>query len=379
MQQTRPTQQESALTAPAIPYGSHEVRLSGRQWLAAAALILGVLVFAPVAWERIEEFEPGADYRMPYALSGDYWLFDRYCRFAASRCDTLVLGDSVIWGQYVRPDQTLTHHLNDLAGRSRFGNMGVDGLHPAALAGLIDYYGRAISGKNVLLHCNVLWMSSTRHDLQTDKEFHFNHPRLVPQFVPSIPCYRESYADRLGILVERTVPFLAWANHLRLVYFDGKSVPAWTLEHPYGNPAKGIGRGLPAPEGSARQEPVPWTDRGVARQSFPWVPLDASFQWRSFRRALAMLRGRGSRVFVLVGPFNEHMLEQESLQTYAARKAEIAAWLREQQVAHYVPPALPSRYCADASHPLDEGYAMLAAQLFECDSFIEFLDLASTQ
>jgi hypothetical protein len=35
-----------------------------------------------------------------------------------------------------------------------------------------------------------------------------------------------------------------------------------------------------------------------------------------------------------------------------------------------MPPTLPSELYADASHPLDEGYAMLAKQLFENDSFM---------
>jgi hypothetical protein len=34
-----------------------------------------------------------------------------------------------------------------------------------------------------------------------------------------------------------------------------------------------------------------------------------------------------------------------------------------------MPPALPGNLYSDASHPLAEGYAMLAKQLFENESF----------
>lgn len=357
---------------PEVPFGSNAVRLSGRQWFVAAIGVLAVITFTPAAWEKVEKLELVPDYRLPYALSSDYWLFSRYCRVAASRYKTLVIGDSVMWGQYVRKDQTLTHYLNDLAGESRFANMGVDGMHPAALAGLMHYYGRSISDKNVIVHCNPLWLSSKKHDLQTEKEFRFNHPGLVPQFVPSILCYRDPYSGRVGIVIERTVPFLAWANHLRLAYFDQMDIPTWTLEHPYGNLAGAAAVGLPAPDEGVRHEPIQWTERGIDRQSLPWVELETSFQWRSFQRLVAMLEARGHRLFVLVGPFNEHMLEQTSLDTYVRMKGQMSAWLRERGVAHYVPPALPSEHCADASHPLSEGYASLARQLFQDEGFVQF-------
>ena len=46
-------------------------------------------------------------------------------------------------------------------------------------------------------------MSSRRADLQDDRTDDFNHPRLVPQFAPSIPAYKAEISPRLGVLVER--------------------------------------------------------------------------------------------------------------------------------------------------------------------------------
>jgi len=37
----------------------------------------------------------------------------------------------------------------------------------------------------------------------------------------------------------------------------------------------------------------------------------------------------------------------------------------DNNISCYIPSALPTRYYADASHPLSDGYALLATQLFE--------------
>ncbi|GAH69010.1 unnamed protein product, partial [marine sediment metagenome] len=58
-----------------------------------------------------------------------------------------------------------------------------------------------------------------------------------------------------------------------------------------------------------------------------------------------------------------------SIDTYRKLKSEIKIWLRQNNVPYYMPPALPSDLYVDASHPLSEGYAMLAKQLFENKSF----------
>ena len=358
-----------------VPFGSNEVRLSPREWLAAAAVIAVVLALAPILWERVERFEPGPDYRVPFRLGSDYWHYSRTCRAAAARGRTLVVGDSVVWGHYVAAEDTLSHHLNELAGKERFANLGVDGIHPAALAGLIEHYGGAITDRDVVLHCNLLWMSSKRHDLQSRKEFAFNHPKLVPQLLVRIPCYRESDAGRLAIVVGRHLPFRGWASHLEIAYFDSLGLASWTLEHPYDNPLRRVTLELPSPNEAPSPEPVaePWTAKGMPRFDAAWVELETSFQWRSLRRAITTLRRRGNRVFVLLGPFNEHMLTEKSLAAYEARKSSIGEWLRENGVPHAIPSPLPSDLYADASHPLGEGYAEVARQLDRDEAFGRFI------
>ena len=121
---------------------------------------------------RLEEggirFPTGSDYRIPYALSRDYWLYQRRrIEQDAAHGKIVILGDSVVWGEYVRVDGTLSHFLNQEAGQGdRFINGGVNGLFPLAMEGLArNYTGTLHSGGKVIVHCNMLWMSSPQADL----------------------------------------------------------------------------------------------------------------------------------------------------------------------------------------------------------------------
>jgi hypothetical protein len=351
-----------------VPFSSNNIRLSGYEWL-IVGIICSVLFFlVPVLWERLEHFDPEADYRLPSELSNDYWLFKNYCRQVCSRYESLLIGDSVIQGSHVSKEETLSHYLNEIAGRDRFANMGVDGAHPVALAGLLKYYGRDISDKNVILYLNTLWMSSKKLDLNTEKEFHFYHPRLAPQFLPNIPCYKDSYSNKISAVVERYMPFFNFSTHLRIAYFDNMNMPTWTIEHPYENPLRTVMLELRASEKN-QKELVPRKQNSEIKEDFQWVEPGMSLQWRFFRQAIELLKARNNTVFVLVGPFNEHIMEDESRTVYQKMKSEIELWLRQKNIAYYAPPTLPSDFYYDASHPSSQGYAILAKQLFENRSF----------
>jgi hypothetical protein len=351
----------------ATPVCDSEPGLSVRQWLFTGVLMVLLCVSIPRLWQTLEAFKPGRDYRMPYTLSDDYWHYQRYCQWSVDQHDVMVIGDSVVWGHYVPPDGSLSHYLNQMPGTRTFANLGIDGIHPAAMAGLLKYYGRAITGKTVILSFNPLWMTSKKHDLQTDKEFRFNHPRLVPQFTPKIACYTESIPNRAGIVVERHIPLLSWASHLRTAYFSKMDLSHWALAHPYEWPVRGIPFELPKPQATPEQEDA-WHVRGATQQDFPWVSLETSVQWTFFKRAIKTLQDRGNTVFVLMGPFNEHMMTEKSLEKYHAIKAGVETWLQENKVPYSVPAPLPSELYADASHPLRGGYAMLAERLADDES-----------
>ncbi len=349
---------------------SNGIRLRGREWLGLGVFGVVLVLFAPSLWYRAERFALEPDYRIPHDLSNDYWLYSCFAGLAADHDDTLLIGDSVIWGEYVTRQETLSHYLSELAGQDRYANLGLDGAHPLALGGLVEFYADNVTGKTILLQCNPLWMSSRRADLQDDQASEFNHPRLVPQFAPSVPAYKAEISPRLGVLMERRLPSSRWTTHLQQAYYDRMDIPGWTLEHPYDNPFEPLLRGLPPSDSSRRHVSQPWYKSGITKQDYPWVDLKTSLQWQAFQGVVEYLQKRGNRVFVLVGPFNEHLLTPESLKRYQQVKATIAAWLREKHVPHAIPEPLPSEQYGDASHPLAEGYKQLARMLTE-DPFFQ--------
>ena len=70
------------------------------------AIVLLVGTLTPPLWKKVERFDTGPDYRIPYDLSKDYWLYQRRLQRIAST-NIIVLGDSVVWGEYVLTDGTL--------------------------------------------------------------------------------------------------------------------------------------------------------------------------------------------------------------------------------------------------------------------------------
>ena len=366
------------------------MRLSAREWLAVAAIVTVVLLATPWVWKKVERFDTSSDYRIPYPLSKDYWLYERRLD-RLTPANIVVLGDSVIWGEYVRPDGTLPYFLSEQSGQpGRFVNAGVNGLFPLAFEGLIRDYGEPLRHRKVILHCNVLWMSSPKADLHTEKEERFNHAELVPQFFPRIPSYKADLNRRLAVVIEQHFTFSQWANHLQVAYFGQKNILTWTLEEDgatpshwpnvYKNPLAQITFTVPTepasdPErGPSTPRHKPWSTTGEGSTRFEWVELDQSLQWAAFQRLVELLQSRDNDVLVIVGPFNEHVMAVENRQGFRQLRNGIAEWLTMNHIACVVPDALPSVLYADASHPLTEGYQHLANKLRSDVVFRKWLD-----
>jgi hypothetical protein len=248
-------------------------------------------------------------------------------------------------------------------------------------------------------------MTSPKADLSTPKEEQFNHSRLVPQFFPRIPCYRADANERLSAVIERRVGFIAWVGHLQDACFGQQSIPAWTLAAEGGNPPRcpnawrnplsQITLSVPSAPGndpqrgpgSSRHKPwfaeasshdgqpaagrSPGEAEGTTR--FEWVDLDASLQWQAFQRVVRELRARGNDVLVVLGPFNEHIMAAENRPAYRKLREGVTAWLAQNGIPHVVPETLPSALYADASHPLTEGYELMAKRLCTNASFRDWL------
>jgi hypothetical protein len=364
------------------------MRLSAACWVAAGLMVAAAVAIVPRFWKRVERFDTDTAARIPYELSNDYWLYEWKLQRTA-RSDIVLIGDSVIWGEYVRPEGTLSHFLNEQARqRAAFVNAGVNGMFPLALEGLLRHHGRPLHHRKILLHCNVLWLSSPKADMQTEKEERFNHATLVPQFVPRIPCYKADLNQRLAAVVERNFAFSQWANHLQIVYFGQKNMLAWTLEedgndpallpNAYKNPFARITLAIPTePAEDPQRGPnsprhKPWSQSGQGTTRFQWVELERSLQWNAFQRLIQLLQSRDNDLFVVLGPFNEHIMTEENRVAFRQLRDGVAAWLSQRQVPHIIPTTLPSVLYADASHPLTEGYARLARDLLNDPPFLEW-------
>lgn len=346
-------------------------RLNLLQWIAVAVIVLAVMQFAPrQAAERLPAF--AADYRLPFEMSQDYWLAKQHQLAAVEQSQIIMLGDSVIWGEYVSPNQTLSAYLNQTHASNSFTNQGINGMHPLAIEGLAQNVLSWQSGQPVMLHLNLLWTSSPERDLNVDKQLSFNHETLVPQF-RSIPSYKATLEDRVSIAIQRGWNFRQWVKHLRIGYFDSKDLHSWSLAHPYQNPLNQFDRALPSPKTELRHEPIPWYESGIQPQSFPWVELDDSLQWQSLLRNVDFLTKQQCRVIVLVGPFNEHLLEPANRAVYQERKLSAVSILTNKNITVLDSPLLPSEEYGDASHPLSSGYERWAKWLTDNADFQNWL------
>ena len=79
-------------------------------------------------------------------------------------------------------------------------------------------------------------------------------------------------------------------------------------------------------------------------------------------------------MLVLLGPFNEHLIAEDNRLSYQKLRDGIAAWLAQNQIPAVVPETLPSELYADASHPLTEGYDLLAKRIYTAESFRSWLE-----
>jgi len=369
----------------------HDFWLTSRQWFMVATLMLVMLSSLPSVWKAIEPFDPEMDYRVPYATSQDYWLFQRHLETSLPERPVFFVGDSVVWGEYVTADSTWTAFLNQRRqeGDQSFVNLALNGLYPLALEGLVTHYAGPLEQSRVMLHFNLLWMSSPQADLSEPKQQIFNHPTLVPQWWPSVPSYHASFEMRLSSSIGHHWPWLAWVRHLNIQYWDQKDPYAWTLAddgqyppsypHTYHFPWEVVdGKLQGAPEadpdrGMQSSRHKAWSLDGKGTQRYPWVDLNQSLQWQAFQRLCRLMKARKNDLLVIIGPFNKHLLAPENRESLEQLERLACDWFESEGIPFHAPPTLESRLYGDASHPLTEGYALLADHLWETPLFKTWL------
>lgn len=308
------------------------------------------------------------DYRIPYSMGEDYFLYNSYSKQIASEKTIPVIGDSVIWGHYTGDRDTLTAQLNSLNTKIKFTNMGLDGIHPAAMNGLMNLYSAKFKNRKIIAGVNLLWMSSPRHDLTGPANNEINHKILLPQFFTKIPSYQPSFEEKVSSLITGTIPLFSWIDHIRINRFAEKSFYLWTMENPHENIMKYFSRNngeFKVPEGMHPDK--------MQEQDIEWIKTDKSLQWKFMIDTLTSLKNDGNEVAALITPFNTYMMTEKSKKEYSAILAEMEWILREKGITPVIPSPLEKKYFADSSHPTAEGYKVIAGDMMKDREFLEFL------
>lgn len=356
-------------------FSSNTFRLNFKELaIAGTIIIIGILFMLPFVWSKVEKISTGDEFRISYDSRDDYWVYKQWAEKAAKNYPVIFLGDSVVWGMYVDNSNTLPSKINRKLNNPVVANLAIDGLHSVALEGLLKYYGGAIKNKTVILHYNPLWMNSRKYDLSDEEEMQVHHPRLIPQFSPKYKCYTESFSGRLNICRERLIPFYSLLNHVRLAFFKNEELSQWMIDNPYKNPLSEFSMTVDPGEKQKKNSSESWKQQGISAQDWAWVTLDKSYQWVAFTNVVKLLRDRGNRVYVMVGPINPYMLTPASLDKFRKVQQDICSWLKEHKVEYLLVPDLPSEMYADASHPLDKGYDLIADTLLLSPIFTSYIN-----
>lgn len=334
--------------------------------LASAFLLF--FTAAPLIITLIDDKDFAGNYRIPYPMGENYYLFRHYTSTLSGTDKILFFGDSVIWGHYADTENTLTAQLNRLHCTDRFANMGIDGIHPAALYGLVKKYSGSIKNRDIVAGVNLLWMSSPRHDLSGGINNEINHKKLLPQLSRTIPAYGAGLEERISSFLNRELKFFTWVNHIKMSSFADSSFYRWTLDNPRRNISEFFkGRDL------TYTVPAPMRQSRAPLQNVEWVGPEDSIQWYYMKKTLTLLTQKNNRITAYITPYNIHSLTPESRARYLEIIKIIISELEAEGITCITGKTPEQQYFADASHTGEEGYVILAEELLQNKKFNSLL------
>lgn len=307
-------------------------------------------------------------YRIPYSMGEDYFLYEKYVDTVAGTGRIAVIGDSVIWGHYTDDAGTLPAQLDAAAGPGRFANIGIDGIHPAALYGLVENYCGGLRNGKIVVGINLLWMSSAKHDLSGGVNHSINHKALLPQTPGRIPAYSPSVEERLTSVARRDIPLLMWIDHVRASRFADRNLYRWTMNNPYAGPREYL-----VFNDEKFNPPDPVQPGRMTPRDMEWVQPANSLQWKYMLASITRLREQGNSIIAVVTPFNQFMLTEKSRLDRDMIISYIQAELGALGITAFVPVLDKPEYFADLSHPVAAGYGIIASQLMADSRFAGFV------
>ncbi len=340
--------------------------LSLRDWLVVILLTTGLCAVVPLIPFRPRRPIIEWDYRIPFSKSNHYDLYHRFTTLSASQFPTILVGDSVVWGQFADRDETLSHYLNVLEKQRRCANAGLDGMHPVALAQLLEHHAPAIHQKDVLLQMNPLWLMIPKGPVPRElTDSLLNRPGLVPRLAAGV---NGTYQQRIEAMVARSLEDTPIDWCLERIADTKMDFLDWSLDHPYESPLEAISSGLSKSEDTYPVRKMPWNGTESAKLNYGWPVLAEHPQWKAFERILDLLESRQNRILVLLGPMNEHMMKRDMLEGYLRLKKEIEGKILARGIPCVSPPPLHSDQYSDICHPLAGGYSDLARELLKSQS-----------
>ncbi|MBT4484656.1 MAG: hypothetical protein HOC71_13375 [Candidatus Latescibacteria bacterium] len=355
---------------------SNSMVLSVKEWIITICLCVVICLVIYHGWSSWEYYEPGQDHRETCwaELQSDYWAYMRWCRYAKEHYDALLIGDSVFWGQEVRNDETISHYLNEFHGKEVFANAANDGLFMAGINGIVTHYGDDLDNTNIILQFNPLWLASKQRDLRGEKKSNYHHPRLIPQLDSRITYYH-NLNTRLGYLLEHYCRVFPFVRHLMANYFENKSVSGWIMEHPYRNPFASITFEAAPVMAESQGRSLDWMTKEIKVSDYPFVEISESIQFECFVNAIKKLSKNNSRVFILLGPFNHHMLTPESRERLFDMMDDVKKVFDDMGYPYFdtLKINLPSNTFADTCHLLKDGHIILAREIIKDTRFQQWL------
>ena len=216
-----------------------EMRLSLRQWAIVLAIVTLIAVATPGFGNRSNDSTPAPITASPTNSATTTGCSTGVCRRPPAAKPIVVLGDSVVWGEYVKSDGTLPHFLKP-AGRTagplrqRRGQRAVS--RGAGRVGALLRHVAARPQSDRGLQSALAQQPQGRHAEQEGGE---HQPCLARASVlpAQSPAYQADANERLSAVIERNVGFLGWVNHLQDCYFQQQSIPEWTLAEDPDRPA----------------------------------------------------------------------------------------------------------------------------------------------
>lgn len=346
--------------------------LSLREWIAAIVVTSVIIATIYYGWSSWERFTPGPDHRETCwaELQSDYWAYMRWCRYARGHYDIMLLGDSVIWGQEVPSNETISHYMNQYLGKDMVANLGNDGLFMAGIRGVVKYYGDYLGDTNIIVEFNPLWMTNPTRDLHGPKKSQYHHPRLIPQFDSRINYYHD-LNTRMGYQMEHYFRVFPFVRHLMANYYNNTSISGWMVEHPYSDPFSAITFKAAPVMAESQGQGIDWEAKKMKIADEPFIDPAESIQFECFLDALSMLEKKHTRVFVLIGPYNTYYLTPESRQRCFDMIANVKKVFDEKGIPYFDSLAIgiPGNTFGDSCHLLKDGHDYLAREFVNDPSF----------